>query len=205
MGDASSATRHWQDEADVLLSFLGGLVRDRQVVFASSPYATCLRFYDLCLAYEVKSAQELKEKLGTNYTTDLVAKNKEEAILFARRLQTPTHPFVLNPTAFTADPRNTEKTWSQKEYSAFWDLVIEKHCRTLYFNQGWQFSNSCTLAYVSGLRVGAKQFDHGGNLLSLDAAKKYVRAAVINLEDLGFDVPVLQAALQEIRSFANVG
>jgi len=64
--------------------------------------------------------------------------------------------------------------------------VIAKKCRTLYFNEGWQFSNSCTFAYLSGLKVGAKLFDHGKNTLGLDTAKKLIRGAIVRLEDYGF-------------------
>jgi hypothetical protein len=47
----------------------------------------------------------------------------------------------------------TGRDWTHSEYGDFWNLVIAKKCRTLYFNEGWQFSNSCTSAYLSGLKA----------------------------------------------------
>jgi hypothetical protein len=201
MEDTNAPTEGWQRDAELLLSFLEGLVRNRQLVFASSPYLTSKRFYDLCLEHGVRTAGAL----GEREVTWLLAKNKEEANRFAQSLQTPEHPFVLNPTALVVDSATTRTRWSQREYFALWNLVIAKKCRTLYFNQGWQFSNSCVLAYLSGLQVGAKLLDHSNNPLGLDTAKKLIRGALGNLEDFGFNVTNLQAALAEIRSFGQLG
>lgn len=205
MEDVAERTCGWQEDAELLLSFLEGLVRDRQMVFASSPYVTSKRFYELCLKHEVRTVGDLKTVLADDYVTKLPAKNREEAILFAQSLHSHAQPFVLNPTMFRVDPLKTGRNWSQTEYFSFWNLVIAKKCRTLYFNQGWQFSNSCTSAYLSGLKVGAKLFDHGKNPLELDTAKKLILGALRNLEDYGFDVANLQAVLEELRSFARLG
>ena len=108
------------------------------------------------------------------------------------------------PTANFMTTRSSTK-WTHSEYGEFWNLVIAKKCRTLYFNEGWQFSNSCTSAYLSGLKVGAKLFDHAKNTLGLDTAKKLIRGATVRLEDYGFDVVNLQGVFEEIRSFAGLG
>jgi hypothetical protein len=197
MEDAT--TSRWHEEANLLLEFLESFAFDRQLVLASSPYLTSQRFYDLCMQYEVRTVAALKNVLGDKYTTELLAKNIQEAILFARQIQTPVHPLVINPTAFTA------RNWTQRNYLDFWNRVISAKCRTIYFNRNWQFSNSCAHAYLSGLRVGAKHFNHTGNSLSLDAGKKLIRNAIANLEDLGFEVANLQAVFAEIRSFAGLG
>ena len=196
---AHAATPRWDEEANVLLEFLECLAFDRQLVLASSPFLASRRFYDLCLQYEVRTAADLKNLLGDKYTSELLAKNKQEAVLFARQVQTPAHPFVVNPAAFTV------KNWIHQHYRDFWNQVISRKCRTIYFNQNWQFSNSCANAYLSGLRVGAKHFTHTGNSLDLDAAKKLLRGAIANLEDLGFDVANLQTVFAEIRSFGGLG
>ena len=205
MEDANARVRGWQEDAELLLSFLEGFVRERQVVFASSPYLTSRRFYDLCLKHDVRTAGDLRTALGEDGITKLLAKNKEEAALFAQNLHTAVQPFVLNPTAFVVDPAKTGRKWTHSEYGDFWNLVIAKKCRTLYFNEGWQFSNSCTFAYLSGLKVGAKLFDHAKNTLGLDTAKKLIRGAIVRLEDYGFDVANLRGVFEEIRSFAGLG
>ena len=153
----------------------------------------------------MRTAGDLRTALGEDGITKLLAKNKEEAALFAQNLHTAAQPFVLNPTAFVVDPAKTGRKWTHREYGDFWNLVIANKCRTLYFNEGWQFSNSCTSAYLSGLKVGAKLFDHAKNTLGLDTAKKLIRGATVRLEDYGFDVVNLQGVFEEIRSFARLG
>ena len=185
--------------------FSKGLCENDRWFFASSPHLTSRRFYDLCLQHDVRTAGDLSTALGEDAITKLLAKNKEEAALFAQSLHTAAQPFVLNPTAFVVDPAKTGRKWTRSEYVDFWNLVIAKKCRTLYFNEGWQFSNSCTSAYLSGLKVGAKLFDHAKNTLGLDTAKKLIRGAIVRLEDYGFDVANLQGVFEEIRSFAGLG
>lgn len=153
----------------------------------------------------LRTAGDLRTALGEDPITRLLAKNKEEAALFAQNLHTAAQPFVLNPTAFVVDPAKTGRKWTHSEYREFWNLVIAKKCRTLYFNEGWHFSNSCTSAYLSGLKVGARLFDHAKNTLGLDTAKKLIRGAIVRLEDYGFDVANLQGVFEEIRSFAGLG
>jgi len=58
---------------------------------------------------------------------------------------------------------------------------------------------------LSGLKVGAKLFDHTKNTLGLDTAKKLIRGAIVRLEDYGFDVASPQRVFEEIRSFAGLG
>ena len=147
MEDANARVSGWREDAELLVSFLEGFVRERQVVLASSPYLTSRRFYDLCLQHDVRTARDLRIALGEDVITKLLAKNKEEAALFAQNLHTAAQPFVLNPTAFVVDPAKTGRKWTHREYGDFWNLVIAKKCRTLYFNEGWHFSNSCTSAY----------------------------------------------------------
>src|SRR5215472_3225218 len=116
MEDANARLKGWQEDVELLLSFLEGFVRERQVVFASSPYLTSRRFYDLCLQHDVRTAADLRTALGEDAITKLLAKNKEEAALFAQNLHTATQPFVLNPTAFVVDPAKTGRKWAHSEY-----------------------------------------------------------------------------------------
>jgi hypothetical protein len=116
--------------------FSKGLCENDRWFFASSPHLTSRRFYDLCLQHDVRTAGDLSTALGEDAITKLLAKNKEEAALFAQSLHTAAQPFVLNPTAFVVDPAKTGRKWTRSEYVDFWNLVIAKKCRTLYFNEG---------------------------------------------------------------------
>jgi hypothetical protein len=197
--DSASRNRTWQEEADRLLSLLSCFAPEREVVFASSEFLTGKRFYDLCLANEVRTPEELEKKLGAEYKNQLLAKNKEQALNFARQLRDLGHKIVLTPVLFEA------QTWSGSEYMSFWDLVITKKCHLVCLNEFWQFSDSCVFHYIAGLKTGKKLLDHAGNYMLLDGARKIVLSAARRLEDYGFDVSNLHEALKELKTFASLG
>ena len=63
--DSASREGTWQEEAERLLSLLSCFAPEREVVFASSEFLTGKGFYDLCLANEVRTPEELEKKLAT--------------------------------------------------------------------------------------------------------------------------------------------
>ena len=163
------------------------------------------RLYDLCLDQEVRTPEELAQKLGPQYRQQLLRQNKQDGMAFAHRLRGLGHKFVLTPLAFEADDGNHLRNWSGEEYMAFWDLLIAKKCHTVYLNEFWQFSDSCVFQYMAGLNSGKKLLDHAGNFLVLAAGRKLVLSATRRLEDLGFDVPNLHEALLKLKSFSSLG
>jgi hypothetical protein len=199
----SARTRSWQEEAEMLLSLLDCVVLDREAVYASSEFTTGRRFYDLCRQYNVRTAEELKHRLGSEYSNRLLATNKDEGIRFARNLRELGHTIVLTPNPFHADPLNLKRNWTQSEYLGFWNLVISRKCHAVYFNEGWQFSNGCTFEYLAGLKAGVQLFDHCGNPLELAAAIEMIATAIESLERERFSVPKLREVLAELSSFSS--
>jgi hypothetical protein len=197
--------RTWQEEAEMLLSLLDCFAMERGAVYASSEFFTGGRYYNLCLEHGVRTPQGLEKELGAEFRDKLLAKNKEQGMNFARRLHEQGHKIVLTPVALMADPLNLGRNWSGSEYMAFWSLVIDKRCHTVYLNEGWQFSESCVFDYVAGLKVGKKLLDHAGNSLVFAAARKMVSSAIGHLEDYGFEVPKLHEALTVLKSFSSLG
>jgi hypothetical protein len=179
--------RTWQEEAEMLLSFLNCFALERGAVYASSEFFTGRRYYDLCIEHEVRTPEELEKKPGPEYRSRLLAKNKEKGMNFARKLHDLGNKIVLTPVALMADPLNLGRNWSGREYMAFWNLVIDKKRQTVYLNEGWQYSESCVFDYVAGLKVGKKLLDHVGNSLVFPAARKMVTTSVRQLEDYGFN------------------
>jgi hypothetical protein len=200
-----SRARTWQEEADMLLSLVNCFVPEREAVFASSEFFTGKKFYDLCLENEVRTPEELEKKLGPEYKNGLLTKNKEQGASFARKLRELGHKIVLTPVGFESGHLSHGRNWSGSEYMSFWDLVIAKKCHTVYFNEFWQFSDSCVFHYIAGLKTGKKLLDHAGNFVLLDAARKIVLSATRRLEDCGFDVPNLHEALTVLKSFSCLG
>lgn len=197
----STRARTWQEEAEMLLSLLDCVFLDREAVYASSEFTTGKRFYKLCRQYDVRSAEELRTRLGDKYVSLLLTPNKEEGIRFARELRTLGHPLVLTPNPFHADPLNLKRNWSQPEYLDFWKMVIQRKCCAVCFNQGWEFSNGCTFEYIAGLEAGAQLFDHRYKPLKPELARDTVAYAIEMLEKEGFSVPKLREALAKLTSF----
>ena len=69
--ESTSRIRTWQEEADMLLSLLSSVVPEKEAVFAISEFFTGKRLYDLCLDQEVRTPEELEQKLGPQYRQQL--------------------------------------------------------------------------------------------------------------------------------------
>jgi hypothetical protein len=205
VAESESQVRTWQRDADTLLSLLDCVVPEREAVFASSEFFTGKRFYELCLGNEVRTAEELEKKLGPHYRDELVAKNKQQGISFARQLREQGHKIVLTPVVFDMGLFNHGQDWSGDEYMRFWNLVIAKKCHAVYLGEAWEVSDSCVFHYIAGLKNGKKLLDHAGNFLLLEAARKMVLSATRRLEDYGFDVPNLHRALTVLKDFSSLG
>lgn len=188
----STRTRSWREEADILFSMIDCLVLDREAVYASSEFTTGWRFYELCRRYGVRSGSELKKKLGDKYKTELLIPNKEEGIRFARSLREKGQPIVLTPNPFIAPG------WSQPEYLGFWEEVISKKCRSVCFNQKWEYSNGCTFEYLVGVKAGKELFDHEGKSLGLGRAKRMIGQVIEDLQKEGFQLPGLNKVYAEL-------
>jgi hypothetical protein len=204
-GDSTSRTKTWQEEVDMLLSLLNCVVPGHEAVFGSSEYFTGKRYYDLCLENEARTPKELEKKLGLEYKNEILSKNKQQGLHFARKLRELGHKIVLTPAGFQVNAIEVGRNWSGSEYMAFWNLAIEKKCHTVYLNEYWQFSDSCVCYYIAALKAGKKLVDHAGNFLLLDSARKMVLSAIKQLEDFGFDVPNLHKAFLELKSFSSLG
>jgi uncharacterized protein DUF4406 len=196
----NARTRSWHEEAQMLLSLLDCVVLDREALYASSEFTTGRRFYELCRQHNVRTAEELKSRLGDEYVSQLLTPNKEEGIRFARRLRKLGHSIVLTPNPFHADPFNLGRNWSQVEYLDFWKMVIVTKCHAVCFNEGWQFSNGCTFEYLAGLKAGLQLLDHRNQPLDIVAAREMIAGAIESLESDGFRAPKLHEVLAELIS-----
>lgn len=192
--------RTWHEESEMLISLLDCVVLDNDAVYASSEFTTGRRFYDLCREYQVKTGEELKRRLGSEYFDKLLSPNKEEGIRFARKIREWGHAIVLTPNPFHAAPVKKEQNWSQTEYLNFWKEVISRKCSSVFFNEGWQFSNGCTFEYLAGVESHKKLFDHTGRPLELTTAMEMIEEAVRSLKKEGFEVPALEEVLGKLTS-----
>ncbi|MCI0403610.1 MAG: DUF4406 domain-containing protein [Acidobacteria bacterium] len=198
--EGATRQRSWREEADMLLSLIDCLVLNHEAVYASSEFTTGKRVYDLCRQYDVRSREELKSRLGTAYEARVLSPNKEEGIRFARKLREYGHQVVLTPHPFHAAPHRTHD-WTQPEYLGFWEEVIAKKCRAVYFNDAWEFSNGCVFEFCVALKQGLPLFDSQNKPLDAATGKGLISAAIQSLEAEKFPTAKLREALRELGAF----
>jgi hypothetical protein len=193
--NTKARTRTWQEETNMLLSMIDCLVLDREAVYASSEFTTGKRFYELCRQHNVRTKEDLKKQLGKEYETKLLLPNKEEGIGFARRIR----GFGRDMVVLTPNPLFAPG-WSQPEYLGFWEEVIQRKCHTVYFNEGWEYSNGCTFEYLVGAMRNMPLLDHIKNPLPIERAREMTRQAIASLEKEKFSVPKLREVYEKLNS-----
>jgi hypothetical protein len=190
----TNAPAPYQDEVKILLSVVDGFVlENREVAYASSELTSGRRFYELCREYNVRTKEQLKEALGSDgYKMRLLDPNEKEAIEFARDVRRVTDRLALTPNTLFVPG------WGQPEYLGFWETVIRTKCKTIFFNNGWEYSNGCTFEYLVGHEEKLPMFDRAGDSISVDRAKGLILVAINELESDRFAVPELRKVLDKL-------
>jgi hypothetical protein len=165
----------------------GFVLTAREATYASSELTSGRLFYDLCREYHVRTKDQLKQALGAEgYVAKLLQPNEKRAIEFALAIRGRDREVVLTPnTLFVPD-------WSQPEYLGFWETVIRTKCKTIVFNDGWEFSNGCTFEYLVGHKNMMPTLDRSGKPIASNSAKQLILGAIEQLEAQSFDVPELR-------------
>jgi hypothetical protein len=188
-------TRHHREEIDMVFSGIDCVLNDEQAIYCSSELTTGARLYDALREHKLKTAAELKEKLGkawfgTNIFDANVKLGKEFAQCVRNRLTDKT--IVITPGPFAAP------TWSQPEYLFFWEMLLRTRIKSGCFNHNWQFSNGCTFEFAAALDAGVPTFDHDGKPLDLDDGIRLIESAIQQLDADGFDTSALGENLKRL-------
>jgi hypothetical protein len=166
-------------------------------IYASTELTTGVRLYDALRKAGVKTAAELREKMGRDwYTTHVWDANVAAAMAFADdvRRAHDCRTQVITPAPFTAPE------WTQSEYLAFWETLLRDHRRVngVWFNRNWQFSNGCTFEFAVACDARLSTCDHEGQTLDQDAAIDLIREAIDVLRRDGFDTQSLRDNLERV-------
>lgn len=170
-------------------------------MYLSSEITTGKRFYDLLRRHGVRSKEELKQKLGSDFSQTwrgLMDENLAQGHAFFDHIHALGYRNLINPGPFFA------MGWEQEHYLYLWEWIIVNKCCETRFNSGWSYSNGCTLEYAIGLRKGIPRRHPDGR--SLEAAKAIVQieAALADLDASGIDAPTLRLNLQRIREASQM-
>jgi hypothetical protein len=191
--------RSVMDEIEMVLSAFDCMLSDDSGVYCSSDVTTGRKLYfEIYERHGVRSEAELKDRLGREGYRRLMARliedNVARGVEFTDALRRRGLTNVINPGPLHA------RGFEQEHYHYLWEYVIVKKIREAYFNEGWEYSNGCTLEYAICRRKGIPTLDHRGRQLSLDDAKALVLSAVSGLKARGIEAPMLERNLTLIEA-----
>lgn len=187
------------DEINMSMSAFDCMLPDDAGIYCSSDITTGKRFYyELLKKYDVRSDEELKQKLGDDefkrVQTELIQANVARGSEFAEKLRERGLINVVTPGPYFA------KGFDQQHYLYLWELFIIKKTYEVRFNVDWQYSNGCTLEYAIAARKGIPRLDHEGFPIDLVSAIQSVSTAVNELKTAGFAVSKLDKYLELLKA-----
>ena len=190
--------RRVMDEIEMTMSAFDCVLPDDAGIYCSSDITTGMRFYDLLTEYGVRSADELKTKLGPEKSrqvnTELIQANVKRGSAFAEKLRERGLINVVTPGPYFA------RSFDQHHYLYLWEWFIMKKIYEARFNHAWEYSNGCTLEFAIASRKGIPCLDHQGSPLSLADAIDKVEAAIAELGGKSFAIEKLKENLVRLKS-----
>lgn len=189
------------DEIKMSMSAFDCMLPDDAGIYCSSDITTGKKFYyEVLKKYEVRSEQELKEKLGDEefkkVQTELIQSNVARGTAFAEKLRERGLINVVTPGPYFA------RAFDQQHYLYLWELFIIKKIYEVRLNDDWEYSNGCTLEYAIAAKKGIPRLDHQGRTLEIEKAIEKVEGAINELRAEGFVITKLEhhlGLLKEIR------
>lgn len=187
------------DEINMSMSAFDCMLPDDAGIYCSSDITTGKKFYyEILKKYEVRSEEELKEKVGAEefkrVQTNLIQSNVARGSEFAEKLRERGLINVVTPGPYFA------KGFDQQHYLYLWEVFIIRKIYEVRFNYDWEYSNGCTLEYAIAARKGIPRLDHEGMHLDLDDASERIETAVSDLAREGFVIEKLKQNLGLIKA-----
>jgi hypothetical protein len=140
----------------------------------------------------------LEKKLGPPNSREVVEEiirhNIERGREFTENIRQRGHVNLINPGPFTAPG------FEQQHYHYLWEWVIVKKVYEAQFNEGWEYSNGCTLEYAIATRKGIPRLDHVGNCIDFPQAVQKIERAIDELTKYGIKAGMLADNLAKLKA-----
>jgi hypothetical protein len=191
----SKFTHDYLEEVDLAFSAIDCVLRRERAIYASTELTTGLRLYEALREKGVRTAAELRANMGHPwFTANVWDPNVANALEFAEaiRQEQNERTLVISPAPFSAPG------WTQPEYLAFWETLLQTRIKGAWFNRNWQFSNGCTFEYAVAQDALVPTFDNQGRPLNLDTAVRLITEAMASLEVDRFDTAGLRENLDRV-------
>jgi hypothetical protein len=167
-------------ELEMAMTAFDCVIPDHSGIYCSTDITTGRKLYfEIFKQYNVRSDEELATKLGNDrhakIRMELMQSNNERGLAFANSLRLRGLVNIITPSPFIA------RDFDQQHYLYFWEWVIIKKVYEARFNEGWEFSNGCTMEYAAAVRKGIPRLDHLGRPLEHSEAISKIEAAIREL------------------------
>ena len=109
---------------------------------------------------------ELMQSIGVNPAAkrQLIKQNCDDLKAMALILRSKRGNVVLEPASLEV------QDWSQKDYLALWERLIEKHVNVILFMPDWEYSVGSVTEFVKATEVGVRTETVAGAALTLENA-----------------------------------
>jgi hypothetical protein len=188
----STFTRAYREEVEITFSGIDCVLNGEKAIYCSSELTTGMRLYEALREHRLKTAAELKEKMGAEwFHVHIFGFNVHAAAGFARsaRARVDDDTMVITPAHFNAPQ------WTQPEYLGFWETLIRTRTKKVWFNRNWEFSNGCAFEYAVAADAGVATCNHLGAPLEPKQAIRALHTAIAQLNAEGFDTAKLRENL----------
>jgi hypothetical protein len=193
--------RPYQEEVEMVFTAIDCVLNGEKAVYCSSELTSGARLYEVLLEHGLKSAAELRQKLGDAWLQkNIFDINVRAATAFAEFVRGTFRDktMIVAPAPFSAPG------WSQPEYLSFWEILLQTRIKGVWFNRNWQFSNGCTFELAVAQECGLFTFDHEGDVLDRFGAMELIEKAIKRLAREGFDTEKLSKNLERLQSVRSM-
>jgi hypothetical protein len=193
----SKFTRHYREEVEMTFSAIDCVLNREQGIYCSAELTTGWRLYEALREHKLKTAAELKQKMGEAwFTANIWDINVKSARDFAESVRSTLNDgtMVITPAPFSAPG------WTQPEYLAFWETLLRTRIRSVWLNRNWQFSNGCTFEFAVAQDAGLPTFDQEGDTVDRSEGIELMSVAIRTLETEGFDTSKLRENLKRVHA-----
>jgi len=181
-------------EIELLLNVLGSVVSDRSAAYVSTPITSGRRFAKWSsgrdLDVDISQPETYQE-----FLREVLEPNSQHARQIIRRLRSLLRKVLIDPTAL-----KDIEGWTQDDYRVLWAGVIEQYTDTVFFLDGWQYSNGCTYEFLVANRLNPRPsiLKEENQPLTREEGIKPIKSAVLELQTSKLSTDFLQRVLEEL-------
>ncbi len=185
---AASGAKRWP-EYEFLLELVSLCADDRHPFNYLSVPITTGRAY---LEYHAAAAQGAAGSVDGREIAR--SDNERRAIATAQRLRGKLPGTVIDPS------RVAISRWKQDDYHIFWVEVIKRYTETIYFLDGWQYSDGCAIEFATAVSLGLPIYTEHMKPLQPAEGQDLLRSAIDEYVSVGLDPVRLRQATERAES-----